>query len=79
MKYLGTLDHPIPNMILESVQKGNHLIIEIDPKFFSTWDFRKMYESKLDLVVEQHDVSTILGPEIHSNLEYVSSFGYLIH
>ncbi|HET6640624.1 MAG TPA: hypothetical protein VFG77_03360 [Nitrososphaeraceae archaeon] len=42
MKYLGTLDHPIPNMILESVQKGNHLIIEIDPKFFSTWDFGKM-------------------------------------
>ena len=42
MKYLGTLDHPMPNMILESVQKGNHLIIEIDPKFFSTWDFGKM-------------------------------------
>jgi nitroimidazol reductase NimA-like FMN-containing flavoprotein (pyridoxamine 5'-phosphate oxidase superfamily) len=41
MKYLGTLDHPIPNMILDSVQKGNHVIIEIDPKFFSTWDFGK--------------------------------------
>ncbi|MPZ07694.1 MAG: pyridoxamine 5'-phosphate oxidase family protein [Nitrososphaeraceae archaeon] len=39
MKYLGTLDHPIPRMILESVQKGIHVIIEIDPKFFSTWDF----------------------------------------
>jgi general stress protein 26 len=34
MKYLGTVDHPIPRMILESVQKGNHVIIEIDPKFF---------------------------------------------
>lgn len=42
IKYLGTLDHPIPRMILESVQKGNHVIIEIDPKFFSTWDFAKM-------------------------------------
>jgi hypothetical protein len=39
MKYLGTLDHPIPKMILDSVQKGNHEIIEINPKFFSTWDF----------------------------------------
>ena len=39
MKYLETLDHPIPRMILDSVQKGNHVIIEIDPKFFSTWDF----------------------------------------
>ena len=37
MKYLGILDHPIPRMILESVQKGNHVIIEINPKFFSTW------------------------------------------
>jgi hypothetical protein len=34
MKYLGTLDHPIPKMILEGAQKGNHIIIEIDPKFF---------------------------------------------
>ena len=42
MKYLGTLVHPIPKMILESAQKGNHVIIEIDPKFFSTWDFAKV-------------------------------------
>ena len=42
MKYLGTLDHPISRMILESAEKGNHVIIEIDPKFFSTWDFAKM-------------------------------------
>ena len=41
IKYLGTLDHPIPRMILDSVKKGNHVIIEIDPKFFSTWDFGK--------------------------------------
>jgi nitroimidazol reductase NimA-like FMN-containing flavoprotein (pyridoxamine 5'-phosphate oxidase superfamily) len=39
MKYMGTLDHPIPRMILESVQKGNHVIVEIDPKYYSTWDF----------------------------------------
>ena len=39
MKYLGTLNHPIPRMILESVQKGNHVIVEIDPKYYSTWDF----------------------------------------
>jgi general stress protein 26 len=42
IKYLGTLDHPIPKMILESAQKGSHIVIEIDPKFFSTWDFAKM-------------------------------------
>jgi nitroimidazol reductase NimA-like FMN-containing flavoprotein (pyridoxamine 5'-phosphate oxidase superfamily) len=39
IKYLGTLDHPIPRMILESVQKGDHVIVEIDPKYYFTWDF----------------------------------------
>ena len=42
MKYLGTLDHPIPKMILESAKKGNHVVVEISPMFFSTWDFAKM-------------------------------------
>jgi PPOX class probable F420-dependent enzyme len=42
MKYLGTLDHPIPMMIMDSAKKGNHVIVEISPRFFSTWDFAKM-------------------------------------
>lgn len=42
MKYLGTLDHPIPKMILESAKQGNHVVVEISPMFFSTWDFAKM-------------------------------------
>ena len=41
VKYLGTLDHPLAQMILESAHKGNHVLIEINPKFFSTWDFGK--------------------------------------
>jgi PPOX class probable F420-dependent enzyme len=42
MKYLGTLDHPVPKMILDSAKKGNHVVLEISPKFFSTWDFARM-------------------------------------
>ena len=42
MKYLSTLDHPIAKMILQSAQQGTHVVIEISPKFFSTWDFAKM-------------------------------------
>ena len=42
MKYLGTLDHPVPKMILDSAKKGNHVVLEITPKFFSTWDFARM-------------------------------------
>jgi nitroimidazol reductase NimA-like FMN-containing flavoprotein (pyridoxamine 5'-phosphate oxidase superfamily) len=42
MKYLGTLDHPVPKMILDSAKKGSHVVLEIRPKFFSTWDFPKV-------------------------------------
>ncbi len=41
-RYLGTLDHPLAKMIIESAKKGNHVLVEITPKFFSTWDFGKM-------------------------------------
>jgi hypothetical protein len=42
MKYLGTLDHSIPKMVLDRAKRGNHVVVEISPKFFSTWDFARM-------------------------------------
>ena len=42
MKYLGTLDHPVAKMITEYSKKGENVVIEISPKFFSTWDYGKM-------------------------------------
>jgi PPOX class probable F420-dependent enzyme len=42
MKYLGTLDHPIAKMITDHSKKGEVVVIEISPKFFSTWDYSKM-------------------------------------
>src|SRR5687767_8194673 len=41
MKYLCTLDHPIAKMITESSKNGDNVLIEISPKFFSTWDYSK--------------------------------------
>ncbi len=41
LKYLGTLDHPIAKMITEHSKKGENVVIEISPKFFSTWDYGK--------------------------------------
>jgi S-ribosylhomocysteine lyase LuxS involved in autoinducer biosynthesis len=41
MKYLDTLDHPIAKMITEHSKKGENVLIEISPKFFSTWDYNK--------------------------------------
>ena len=42
LKYLGTLDHPIAKMISEDSKKGEVVLIEISPNFFSTWDYGKM-------------------------------------
>ena len=41
LKYLGTLDHPIAKMISEDSKKGGVVLVEISPKFFSTWDYGK--------------------------------------
>jgi len=41
MKYLGTNDHPIAQMILDNARKGDEVLIELTPKFFSAWDFAK--------------------------------------
>jgi PPOX class probable F420-dependent enzyme len=41
MKYLGTLDHAVAKMIMENTKSGNEVLLKIDPKFFSTWDFAK--------------------------------------
>ncbi|WP_458746613.1 pyridoxamine 5'-phosphate oxidase family protein [Candidatus Nitrosocosmicus sp. T] len=41
VKYLGTLDNPLAQMLLENAKKGIQVVIEITPKFFSAWDFGK--------------------------------------
>ena len=41
IKYLGTLDNPLAQMIIENAKKGIQIVIEINPKFFSAWDFGK--------------------------------------
>ena len=41
IKYLGTTEHPLANMITENTRKGIEIVIEITPRFFSAWDFGK--------------------------------------
>lgn len=41
IKYLGTMENPLAQMILENAKKGIQVVIEITPKFFSAWDFGK--------------------------------------
>jgi hypothetical protein len=41
LKYLGTLEHPLAKRLMESTRSRSEVVIEIMPKFFSTWDFGK--------------------------------------
>jgi general stress protein 26 len=41
VKYLGTMENPLAQMIMENAKKGIQVVIEIAPKFFSAWDFGK--------------------------------------
>ncbi len=36
LKYLGTLNHPIAKMISGDSKKGEVVLVEVNPKFFST-------------------------------------------
>lgn len=42
LKYLGTLDHPVAKTIMDRSKSEEGVVIEISPRFFSTWDFGKI-------------------------------------
>jgi hypothetical protein len=42
LKYFGTLDHPIVKMVSDLSKKGEVVLVEISPRFFSIWDYGKM-------------------------------------
>ena len=41
VKYLGSLEHPISQIIITGISKGDAIILEVSPKFYSTWDHAK--------------------------------------
>jgi nitroimidazol reductase NimA-like FMN-containing flavoprotein (pyridoxamine 5'-phosphate oxidase superfamily) len=41
LKYLGSIDHPMAKILLENVRNGNSVILEIRPKYYSTWDYSR--------------------------------------
>jgi nitroimidazol reductase NimA-like FMN-containing flavoprotein (pyridoxamine 5'-phosphate oxidase superfamily) len=42
MKYYGSLDSPAAKSLIDRSKQQDAVAIEINPKFFSTWDFGKM-------------------------------------
>lgn len=41
VKYLGNTDHPMTLALLDMQRKGQSVILEISPKYYSTWDYNK--------------------------------------
>jgi general stress protein 26 len=42
MKYYGPNDSPAAKSLIDRSKQQDAVVIEINPKFFSTWDFGKM-------------------------------------
>lgn len=42
-KYYGSLDNPASKSMIDHSKEEDAVIIEINPMFFSTWDFSKMH------------------------------------
>jgi hypothetical protein len=41
MRYLGNLKHPIAQELIDATKKGESVVLEITPRYYSTWDYRK--------------------------------------
>jgi general stress protein 26 len=40
-RYGGKLEDPTSKALLEELKKGEAVVLEIDPKYYSTWDYSK--------------------------------------
>jgi uncharacterized protein YhbP (UPF0306 family) len=41
MRYLGNLEHPMGHELIDALKKGLSVVLEISPKYFSTWDYSR--------------------------------------
>jgi hypothetical protein len=41
VKYLGSLEHPMAKSLMNNVKIGGSVILEIQPSYYSTWDYTK--------------------------------------
>jgi len=38
---LGNLEHPMAQELIDAIKKGQLVVLEITPKYYSTWDYSK--------------------------------------
>lgn len=41
IRSVGSLKHPTSKWLLGEIEKGNEVVLEITPKYYSTWDYGK--------------------------------------
>jgi general stress protein 26 len=41
LRYFGNLEHPIAHELLDAIKNGQSILLEISPKYYSTWDYSK--------------------------------------
>jgi hypothetical protein len=41
LRYLGNLEHPIAHELIDAIKKGQSVVLEISPKYYSTWDYSR--------------------------------------
>ena len=41
LRYLGNLEHPMAHELTDAIKKGQSVVLEISPKYYSTWDYSK--------------------------------------
>ena len=42
LRYLGSLENPISRALMDAIKKGQSVVLEISPKYYSTWDYSKV-------------------------------------
>ena len=40
-KYLAKIEHPMAQALLDMQRKSQSVVLEISPKYYSTWDYSK--------------------------------------
>ncbi len=38
MRYLGNLEHPMAQVLIDAIKKGRSVILEVSPRYYSTWN-----------------------------------------
>jgi general stress protein 26 len=41
LRYFGNLEHPIAHELIDAIKNGQSIVLEISPKYYSTWDYSK--------------------------------------